>query len=468
MLHDFLKETFHFDTFRLGQKEILTALLEQKDCVGILPTGTGKSLIYQYYGLKQHCRVIIVSPLLSLMYDQVHELQLLDVKSTVALTSFLSKEEKKWIMQRLHEFQFLFLSPEMLQQKALLERLRQLEIGLLVIDEAHCISQWGKDFRPEYKMLGEIRKILEYPLTLALSATANQAMIKDIKESLYLSDDYYLFRSLGVKKSNFIEIMPLNGWSRSELFVQVMNKINFPCVVYASSIQQIEELKAEFVHLKKWNVDSYHSKRSREDRQAIQQQFKMGQIDILFATSAFGMGVNQKNIRTIIHYHLPNTIEDYVQQIGRAGRDGLSCQSIAFFEPNDVKRMKTFLKKEMEHVTFSSTLTKETEETHSMAQTFYQLAKFFGWDEGEFHQQFMSYCKEKYQKIDWIYQLATTSFCYKSIIHKYFEDDFTTRCESCSLCLGKSVLDLEDRPFKKIERIPQTWEEKFHQLFRLQ
>ena len=203
---------FGYDEFREGQQEVITALEEGHDAIAILPTGNGKSFIYQYIGVKEKCRVVIVSPLIALMVDQVASLKQLGMHRAVAITSLMSESEKNYILSTLNEYQFIFVSPEMLQAPRFFKQLSKLEIGLLVVDEAHCISQWGYDFRSDYLFIGKMRKSLGSPRTLALTATATSQVIHDIYTFLGLDKNKTTyFQGHAFLKNREIDVIVVEG-----------------------------------------------------------------------------------------------------------------------------------------------------------------------------------------------------------------------------------------------------------------
>ena len=370
---------FGYKEFREGQKEVIASLEKGMDAIAILPTGNGKSFIYQYIGLKEKCRVVIVSPLIALMVDQVASLKQLGIHRAVAITSLMTESEKNYILRTLNEYQFIFVSPEMLQTPRFFKQLERLDIGLLVVDEAHCISQWGYDFRSDYLFIGKMRKSLENPRTLALTATATTQVIQDIYTFLGLNKEQTTyFQGHAFLKNREIDILTVEGL-RSKMLSEVLKRVEFPCIVYASTIKKIEGLKENLLSEGFTKLDTFHSKRQVQDRQIIQQQFFRGDINILLATSAFGMGINQSNIRTIIHYQLPQTLEDYVQQIGRAGRDLEFSRCIAFVHPDDFPVMGRKIGRSFDV---------ENEEENEIHQNIKEIAKAFRWN-SEQQKEFM-------------------------------------------------------------------------------
>ncbi|MGP7816091.1 RecQ family ATP-dependent DNA helicase [Niallia sp. 01092] len=330
-----LQQLFHFDAFRPGQEEVIASILESNHTLAMLPTGTGKSLCYQFPGMLLEGIVIIISPLLSLMQDQVEQMKMNGEKRVVALNSFLSKSEKNDVLQNIRKYKFLFISPEMISNDHVLAVFKSLKISLFVIDEAHCISQWGYDFRPEYQKIGFVRKELNNPVTLALTATATEEIRNDIKESLFLQE---------VKEVVYSVNRPNIALSVEKLFslkekmnrlVHLVQTLQGPGIIYFSSKKIAEQTAAYLREKSKVNCTSYHGGMTQEDRILIQQQFLHGQLDIICATSAFGMGINKENIRFVIHFHMPSQFESYLQEIGRAGRDQLQSISILLYTPGD-------------------------------------------------------------------------------------------------------------------------------------
>ncbi|MBA9027236.1 RecQ family ATP-dependent DNA helicase [Peribacillus huizhouensis] len=334
-LEDILLKQFGFNTFRPGQKEVIESLLRGKDTLAMLPTGSGKSLCYQFpaYVLKKS--VLIVSPLLSLMQDQAEQLKMRGEKSVITLNSFLTYEKKREAIEHLDSYRFIYLSPEMLAIPRIIERLQKLEIGLFVIDEAHCISQWGYDFRTDYLNLGNVRSILNNPLTLALTATATKTVQTDIKDKLKLEQPKEVITS--VDRSNIAYMVEEFSSYDEKLkrLMQLVNSFDGAAIIYFSSKKAAESVATFLQENGVKNIDYYHGGMEQEQRMLIQQQFLRGQLRIICATSAFGMGVNKNNVRVVIHFHLPQGMEAYLQEIGRAGRDGLQSVAILLYCDGD-------------------------------------------------------------------------------------------------------------------------------------
>jgi ATP-dependent DNA helicase RecQ len=334
-LEQLLKKYFGYNSFKPGQKEVITSILEGNHTLAMLPTGTGKSLCYQLPGYIFEGAIIIVSPLLSLMQDQVEQMMSFGEKRVIAINSFLTYDEKKNVLLNLKKYKFIFLSPEMLHVESLLRILKTINISLFVIDEAHCISQWGYDFRPEYLKLGEIRKSLGNPLTLGLTATATHQVREDIISSLGLVNVKKIVSS--VDRPNIALYMKqfANFQEKQSQLIKLVNNLQPPGIIYFSSKKAAEQTALLLKENGIKNIMAYHGGMDQEQRILIQQQFIQGQLDIICATSAFGMGVNKDNIRFIIHYHMPLQIESYLQEMGRAGRDGAPSIAVLLHCPGD-------------------------------------------------------------------------------------------------------------------------------------
>ncbi|QEA32329.1 RecQ family ATP-dependent DNA helicase [Secundilactobacillus malefermentans] len=334
-LHAELKRYTGFDEFRDGQEAAVTSLLANQDTLAILPTGAGKSLIYELYGKISNRLVIIISPLLSLMQDQVSSLNYRGERRAVAYTSLLMGQDKAYIEAHLNQYRFLFMSPEMLVNDAIFNRIKQLQPGLLVIDEAHCISTWGPDFRPEYLLLGKLRERLGSPLTLMLTATATPKIKLDIKAKMGLPDATEVMTTID-RPNIFIGVQHVDSAKdKMNHLKQLISNLTMPGIIYFSSKKVANQVAEELNNELAINVAAYHADLSSDDRFKVQQQFMSNQIQLICATSAFGMGIDKNDIRFVIHYHMPSTLEDYWQEVGRAGRDGKQSVAIILYQKND-------------------------------------------------------------------------------------------------------------------------------------
>ncbi len=330
-----LTHYFGYRSFRPGQLATLRFVMAGQDTLAVLPTGAGKSLLYQLPACLLDGTIVVVSPLISLMQDQENRLRLRGEKHVVVLSSLLSKREKTDVLRRLTTFHFIFVSPEMLNTVPVLKGLQRARIALFVIDEAHCISQWGPDFRPEYLLLGDVLRTLGHPTTLMLTATASAAVADDICHSLHLSDVHRVIRSVN-RPNIFLAVEQCQSvQDKRQKLLDYIKSLGPSGVVYFSSRRLASELAQWLSTQFKLTVAAYHAGISAIERYRIQQQFMNGDLDVICATSAFGMGIDKDNIRYVLHYHMPPSLTSYVQEIGRAGRDGKQAAAVLLYAPGD-------------------------------------------------------------------------------------------------------------------------------------
>jgi ATP-dependent DNA helicase RecQ len=317
-----LRRTFGFRTLREGQEEVIRSIVEGKDTLAIMPTGAGKSLCYQLPGTELPGTTVVVSPLISLMKDQVDKLHELGIDA-VQVNSTLTPREESQVLEeiRRNQREFVFVTPERLAQPEFLETLRRNPIDVFVIDEAHCVSQWGHDFRPDYLRLREAIEALGNPPVLALTATATPDVVEDILRQLGREEMEVV--DTGIYRENLrFEVIPCrgDGMKRTHL-ARLIGEIEGTGIVYTSTIRDCEELTEHLEGLG-FRVARYHGRLGARERKATQDRFMAGELDAIVATNAFGMGIDKPDIRFVIHYNLPGSLESYYQEAGRAGRDG--------------------------------------------------------------------------------------------------------------------------------------------------
>jgi len=335
-----LKEIFGFDSFRPGQEAVIRAVLEGRDTLAVMPTGGGKSLCYQIPALMQRSLTVIVSPLISLMKDQVDSLLQSSVADAAALHSGLSPEER-WEVERkvrTGEIRMLYVAPERLRSLEFVLSLRRAGVGLFVVDEAHCISEWGHDFRPDYLFLPRAVRDLGSPPVLALTATATPRVRQDIRRSLGMRDPHVEVTSFNRPNLTY-RVVPAE---KKEKLARILDVIRFsppPGIVYATTRKECDELAAD---LRSSGVDAaaYHAGLGAARRNEVQERFMTDEVGVVVATIAFGMGVDKPNVRFVIHAAVPGSLPAYIQESGRAGRDGEAAECVVLYRGADVGRRK--------------------------------------------------------------------------------------------------------------------------------
>lgn len=490
-LENILRKYFGYSSFKPGQKEVITSVLAGKHTLAMLPTGTGKSLCYQLPGYLFPGAILIVSPLLSLMQDQVEQMMSYGEKRVVALNSFLSADEKGQVLRNIEKYKYIFLSPEMLQVDYMIQVLKKVVLSLFVVDEAHCISQWGYDFRPDYLKLGEIRKKLGDPLTLALTATATQQVREDIIRSLDLTNVTRIESTVDRPNIAFY-IEKLSDFHEKRVrLLEHVTKLKKPGIIYFSS----KKIAGQMVAFLKENgirkIMAYHGGLDQEQRVLIQQQFIHGQLDVICATSAFGMGVNKENIRFIIHYHMPLQIETYLQEIGRAGRDGKPSIAILLHAPGDEQLPLQLVERELpseqqvdwlfQHlgemkvgIQQSSVLPGNLRESGGFSETQWRfIEEFFGNSLGDLSrikQALTEYAgkhlKRKKAQIDKVRDWIDSHQCRRALILNYFEESVKTGvadcCDVCGVELSKYETLQTDLPVENGQVL--QWKEYLAQI----
>ncbi|MBW2079982.1 MAG: DNA helicase RecQ [Deltaproteobacteria bacterium] len=342
-----LKTVFGYDDFRPLQSEVIANVLRKNDTLVIMPTGGGKSLCFQIPALIFSGLTIVVSPLISLMKDQVEQLVQIGVPATV-LNSSLTLEQYRRNVEKVKQgvIRLLYMAPEALLRPNMLAMLSSLEVDCLSIDEAHCISEWGHDFRPEYRRLVTVRDRFSNAVCIALTATATPRVRQDIKSSLGFEDSDEFVGSSN-RKNLFIQVT-----SKHNPFEQTVKLIKgFPGqsgIIYCFSRRQVDDL-FEALKSKGFSVRPYHAGLSERNRIRNQDLFIKDDVQIMVATIAFGMGIDKPNVRFVVHYDLPKNIESYYQEIGRAGRDGLPAHCLLLFSYGDIQKTRYFINKKEEH-----------------------------------------------------------------------------------------------------------------------
>jgi len=331
-IHEILKQYWGFDEFRSLQEDIINSVLDKKDTLGLLPTGGGKSICFQVPALAMDGICIVVTPLIALMKDQIEILQSKGIKA-VAVFSGMSKTEIDFTLDncRFGNVKFLYLSPERLKTEIVIERIKRMNVNLLVIDEAHCISQWGYDFRPSYLEIGLFRNVIPNIPVLALTATATKQVADDIQDKLLFKTKHLFTKSFERKNVIYYSIEEGNKLQR---IVTICNKIKGSGIIYVRNRKRTKEI-AEYLKRQRISADYYHGGLEQADRDKKQSNWKKNITRIIVCTNAFGMGIDKPDVRIVIHIDLPDSIEAYFQEAGRAGRDGEFSHAILLYDDGD-------------------------------------------------------------------------------------------------------------------------------------
>src|SRR5215207_5472246 len=391
-----LKNTFGYDTFRPLQQEVIENVLAGRDTLAVMPTGGGKSLCYQIPALLLNGLTVVVSPLIALMKDQVEQLRAYGVPS-LFLNSSLGPQEYQENMDYVKrgEVKLLYVAPETLLTPRILSLLASVKVDLLTIDEAHCISEWGHDFRPEYRQIIEVRKRFPEAVCLALTATATSRVRQDIRTTLKFSTTNEFIASFN-RENLYIEVA-----RKGDAFAQTIQMLerykDQSGIIYCFSRKQVDELSG-YLASKGYSVRPYHAGLEDSERRRNQEAFIRDDAQIIVATIAFVMGINKPNVRFVIHFDLPKSIESYYQEIGRAGRDGLPAHCLLLFNYGDASKLRYFIDQK-----------DEPERTSS------------------------------YQHLDAMTRYAEGSACRRKPLLSYFGETFEPEnCGICDNCLGEA------------------------------
>ncbi|WP_033650139.1 DNA helicase RecQ [Enterococcus faecium] len=341
-MNDLLKQYFGYDEFRPGQKEIIQKVIDQENVLGIMPTGSGKSICYQLPSLLLEGLTVVVSPLISLMKDQVDAANQLGIPATF-INSSLDGYETARRFQEIdrQQYRLLYIAPERFIMPDFIQAMNRWNVCMIAIDEAHCISQWGHDFRPSYlQMAKQLDQLPNQPVIVALTATATIQVAADIKRLLKIPDGNHIQTGFGRENLRF---QVVKDQKKEQYLVEYLkiNK-NQSGIIYAATRKEVDRI----YHLLKkfgFSIGRYHGGLKENERTAMQEAFLYDRLQLIVATNAFGMGINKSNVRFVIHYQIPGSLEAYYQEAGRAGRDGLSSEAILLFAPQDIQVQKFFI-----------------------------------------------------------------------------------------------------------------------------
>lgn len=362
--HDILKQYWGYEAFRPLQEDIIRSVLKGEDTLALLPTGGGKSICFQVPALCQPGVCIVISPLIALMKDQVHNLHKAGIKATAIYSGLRKREIDIAFDNCVHgDVKLLYLSPERLQTELAIARIKRMNVNLIAVDEAHCISQWGYDFRPSYLKIAEIRDIVKDTPILALTATATQRVVEDIQDKLNFKAKNVLQKSF--YRPNLAYVLRKSVNKRFEL-LNILNRINGSGIVYVNSRRQTKDV-AKFLSSEGISADYYHAGLEKEVRSLKQDDWINNKRRVMVATNAFGMGIDHPHVRIVAHLQPPASLEAYFQEAGRGGRDGNKAFAILLHDDKDVPYLKKQLESQFPPIKF-------IKQVYQALGSYYQLA----------------------------------------------------------------------------------------------
>jgi len=334
---DILKKYWGYDEFRALQADIISSIASGKDTLGLMPTGGGKSLTFQVPTMAMEGVCIVVTPLIALMKDQVENLKKRGI-SAAAIFSGMSQNDIMLTLDNtvFEVYKFLYVSPERLATPLFIEKIKQAKVCMIAVDESHCISQWGYDFRPSYLRIADIRDILPAVPVLALTATATPEVVVDIQQQLHFKTPNLFQKSF--HRSNLVYVVRTVE-DKDKHLLKILNNVPGTSVVYVRNRKRTKEI-ADFLNLNNISAENFHAGLKNETKDAKQSRWKNGETRVIVSTNAFGMGIDKAEVRTVVHMDLPDSVEAYFQEAGRAGRDEKKAYAVMLYNNSDAVKMR--------------------------------------------------------------------------------------------------------------------------------